>query len=65
MISMAVARTAELIYTMLGDDYVDQRASASKEYLKRVDGQILFIDTDGNADLSLREEKFRQGFLYQ
>ena len=65
MASMAVSRTAQLIYTMLGDDYVDQRSSANKEYLKRVDGQILNIDVDGNADLSLGEEKFRQGFLYQ
>lgn len=65
MESMTVSKTAEIIYNLLGDDYTDQRAAANKEYLRRVDGQILSIDLNNDGDLSLQEGRFRQGFLYQ
>jgi len=65
MESMTVAKTAEIIYNLLGDDYTDQRAAANKEYLRRVDGQILSIDINNDGDLSPKESSFRQGYLYQ
>ena len=65
MESMTVAKTAEIIYTLLGDDYKDQTAAANKEYLRRIDGQILSIDINNDGDLSVQEGRFRQGYLYQ
>ncbi len=65
MESMTVSKTAEIIYNLLGDDYTDQRAAANKEYMRRVDGQILSVDLNNDGDLSLAEGRFRQGYLYQ
>lgn len=65
MESMTVSKTAEIIYNLLGDDYTDQRAAANKEYMRRVDGQILSVDLNNDGDLSLQEARFRQGYLYQ
>lgn len=63
--SMAVSKTAELIYQMLGDDYTDQRGSANKEYLRRVDQNILNVDANNDGDLSVNESTTRQGYLYR
>lgn len=63
--SMAVSKTAELIYQMLGDDYTDQRAAANKEYLRRVDQNILNVDMNNDGDLSVNESTARQGYLYR
>ena len=63
--SMAVSKTAEIIYQMLGDDYTDQRAAANKEYLRRVDQNILAVDMNNDGDLSVDESRFRQGYLYR
>lgn len=63
--SMTVSKTAEIIYGLLGDDYIDQKAAANKEYLRRVDQNILSIDMNQDGDLSLKESSFRQGYLYR
>jgi hypothetical protein len=62
---MTVSKTAELIYTMLGDDYVDQRREANGEYSRRKKLNILNIDSNGDGDLSVKERQNRQGFLYR
>jgi hypothetical protein len=63
--SMTISKTAELIYTMLGDDYVDQRREAGIEYQRRQKQNVLNIDQNGDADLSVSERTVRQGFLYR
>lgn len=60
---MTVSKTAELIYQMLGDDYVDQRREAGTEYAKRLKNNHLNVDVTGNADLSIKERGFRQGYF--
>jgi hypothetical protein len=63
--SMTVSKTAEVIYMILGDDYVDQRREASIEYARRLKSNSLNVDIDNNADLSMSERSFRQGYLYR
>jgi hypothetical protein len=63
--SMTVSKTAELIYTILGDDYVDQRREASIEYARRLKNNQLNVDINNDADLSVQERSFRQGFIYR
>jgi len=48
----SVAKTAELIFTSLGDDYKDDRAQAKSDYAERLNNCIPKIDTnlDGRLD---------------
>lgn len=62
---MTVSKTAELIYQMLGDDYVDQRREAASIYAKRLKSNALNVDLNNDGDLSLGERSFRQGYFYR
>jgi hypothetical protein len=59
----SVSKVAQIIFNSFGDDYVDQRADAMREYQKRIDKSIYDIDLDGDARLDPYEAKARQGFL--
>jgi hypothetical protein len=65
LMSMTVAKTAEIIYTILGDDYLDQRREAAAEYSRRSKVSMLNIDENMDGDLDLAERKVRQGYLYR
>lgn len=63
--SVAVAKTAELIYTGLGDDYEDQRNVARGEYKKRLHKDLFKVDKNGNGMLDLVEEGVKQGRMHR
>jgi hypothetical protein len=60
-----VSKTAEIIYRLLGDDYVDQRAAAAKQYEERISKTQLAVDLNEDGDLSLKESTFHQGFIFR
>lgn len=55
----SVAKVAELIFSMLGDDYEDQRINANKEYVKRLHNCIPKIDINNNASIDIVEDDRR------
>jgi len=59
----AVQKCAEMIFNMLGDDYVDQRNAAREEYQHRMDVSIGLIDTNLNAIEDVSERIQRSGWL--
>ena len=61
--SSAVAKTAEIVYSGLGDDFEDQRAQAQANYANRLKQDILNLDTNLNARLEVGEGSLRQGRL--
>lgn len=59
----SVQKVAELIYNIWGDDYVDNRNDARKEYDQRLDSSIYLIDNNSNAIEEVQERVTRQGWL--
>ena len=45
----SVSKIAEITYTMLGDDYVDNKAAAKKEYIERLNSAFPIVDKNNNA----------------
>lgn len=60
-----VCKVAELVYTMLGDDYIDQRRDAKNEYKSRLKRGLWNTDLNNDGNLSLAEARFKQGFGYR
>lgn len=58
-----VYKLAEVIYTVLGDDYNDDKVAAQGEYYKRLNKSIFKVDTNNNATLDAKESVARAGFL--
>lgn len=63
--SATVSKLAQVIYKALGDDYVDEVASAKKECYSRLHKSIFDVDSNNNAILDDMEKRSRQGFLYR
>jgi len=61
----SVAKVAEIIYTMLGDDYLDQKINANKEYIKRLHSCLPKVDINDNAreDIPEMDRGFTTGRL--
>lgn len=51
-----VSKTAEIIYSGLGDDYKDDKSRARIEYEDRLTKSLPFIDTNKNARIDLHEQ---------
>ena len=65
MTTISVCKAAEIVYTMLGDDYLDQKRAARAEYDKRIKRGLWNVDLNGDGDLSLKETNMKQGFVYR
>jgi len=63
--TIAVCKVAELVYNMLGDDYIDQKREARNEYRSRLKKVLFNVDANSDADLSVGERKTKQGFGYR
>lgn len=59
----ATSKTAELIFTGLGDDYTDDAVKARESYKDRLDLSIHPVDKNENAILDTKEKFERTGFL--
>lgn len=60
-----VSKTAELIFTNLGDDYNNDRDNARAEYKARLDLPNFSADKDGDAMLDASEKGVKLGGLYR
>lgn len=58
-----VSKLAEIIYTALGDDYVDNMTMSRQEYKDRMDKSIYKLDKNENALLDVHEEVRKSGFM--
>lgn len=59
----AVCKTAEIIFSAFGNDYVEQRKSAKEEYSKRIDLSQFGIDLNGSGTLEPAEIVARTNWL--
>lgn len=59
----SVSKAAQIIFTAMGDDYVDDLASAKAEYDARLDASIHQVDRDNDAILDEKEKFVRSGFM--
>jgi hypothetical protein len=59
----AVCKTAQIIFTAMGDDYVDDAATAKKEYDMRMDLSVHKIDLNNDGILDVKEQFSRVGFF--
>jgi hypothetical protein len=57
----ATSKCAEIAYNAFGDDFVDQRDSARKEYLMRIKKDIFNVDLDQTARPTELTQTMRQG----
>jgi hypothetical protein len=62
-IAASVCKTAEIIFTAFGNDYLEQRKSAREDYFQRLDLSQYAIDSDGDGILSPQEVRMKQGWL--
>lgn len=58
-----ISKTAQMIFTALGDDYKDDAKAAKDEYDIRIKNGVYNIDLNNNARIDDQETRFRQGFL--
>lgn len=58
-----VYKVAQIIFTELGDDYIDQADRAEREYKKRLDKSIYRIDRNQDGLLNRDEQSARVGFM--
>jgi hypothetical protein len=56
-------KTAEIIFTAFGNDYLEQKKAAKEEYSKRLDLSQYNIDKDNNGILTPSEVVSSQGWL--
>ena len=59
----SVQKTAEIIFSAFGDDYVDQRARAREEYGLRLVKRLAGVDKNMNATEDVFERQVVTGFL--
>jgi hypothetical protein len=59
----SVCKTAQIIFTAMGDDYVDDAATAKKEYDMRMDLSVHKIDLNNDGILDVKERFSRVGFF--
>jgi len=62
-IGASVCKTAEIIYSAFGNDYLTQKKEAQDEYHRRLDISQYSVDTNSNAILEPVENQIRQGWL--
>jgi hypothetical protein len=59
----SVCKTAEIIFSSFGNDYLEQKKEASLEYQKRLNLSQYSIDTNADGILQPEEIRTRQGWL--
>lgn len=59
----AVSKTAQLIFNLLGDDYVDDMVSARQEYKERLENSTYPVDQNNDALLDTAEKFSKTGFM--
>lgn len=59
----SVYKVAEIVYNALGDDYVDQKLEARKEYFSRLKKGVYKVDKDRDAIIDNGEKFKRVGFF--
>lgn len=59
----SVQKVAEIVYNAFGDDFVDQRIDARREYDSRLNKDIFQFDLNNNARQDFAELGVRQGSL--
>lgn len=62
-IGASVCKTAEIIFTAFGNDYLEQKNAAREAYYQRLDLSQYAIDASGDGILSPAELQTRQGWL--
>lgn len=62
-IGSSTCKTAEIIFTAFGNDYLEQKKAAKEEYSKRLDLSQYNIDKDNNGILTPSEVVQSQGWL--
>lgn len=62
-IGASVCKVAEILFSAFGNDYVEQRKNAEKEYGKRLDLSQYSVDSNNNALLEKSEIISNQGWL--
>ncbi len=60
-----VSKVAEIIFNAMGDDYIDQKIAAFKEYQQRLNKALPKVDKNNNATLDRSEMKVCTGRFYQ
>lgn len=63
LMTPCVSKTAQIIYAALGDDYRDNVLLAKSDYDQRLGSGVYFIDTNMNADLDIKENRMKTGYL--
>ena len=58
-----ISKTAELIFKSFGDDYINHRELAKKEFKARMDLSVFNVDEDADGELEPSEQRSRQGFM--
>lgn len=58
-----VSKTAEIIFSAFGDDYIDNRDAARGEYKLRLSNMNYRADINKNAIEDKKEQSFKAGFL--
>lgn len=61
----SVSKTAEMIYSSFGDDYLDQVRAARSEYTNRMKSSVFDVDLNQDGELSRGELRTRQGFMFR
>jgi hypothetical protein len=61
--SASISKTAEIIFSSFGNDYIEQKDAARKEYLSRLDMSSFSVDSNNNAILEPVEVVSRVGWL--
>jgi len=61
--SASISKTAEIIFSSFGNDYIEQKDAARKEYLSRLDMSSFSVDSNNNAILEPVEIVSRVGWL--
>lgn len=59
----SVMKTAEIVFSAFGDDFIDNRNDARKEYEKRIQKKIFTVDKDNDAIADRQEINSGQGKL--
>lgn len=62
-IGASVCKTAEIIFTAFGNDYLEQKKTSREDYYHRLDLSQYAIDTNGDGILSPIELRTKQGWL--
>ena len=61
----SVSKISEIIYTILGDDYNDNKSASKKEYTERLASSFPIIDTNSNGRVDIQESIVDHGNFYR